>query len=91
MISQYLSTLMLVFFYFCCFFLVGMDVVANISSIPTYKPGERVRQYNDFAEFIGDERAKSARAIWDRPQKTLYISNCGEVKVTKPTLSPSLP
>ncbi|KAJ0606737.1 putative peptidylprolyl isomerase [Helianthus annuus] len=71
--------------------LEGMDVVANISSIATYKPGERVRQYNDFAEFIGDERAKSARAIWDRPQKTLYISNCGEVKVTKPTLSPSLP
>ncbi|KAK1437411.1 hypothetical protein QVD17_03202 [Tagetes erecta] len=71
--------------------LEGMDVVTNISSIPTYKPGERIRQYNDLAEFLGDERAKNARAIWDRPSKTLYISNCGEVKVTKPTLSPSLP
>ncbi|XP_071737187.1 peptidyl-prolyl cis-trans isomerase CYP28, chloroplastic-like [Rutidosis leptorrhynchoides] len=71
--------------------LEGMDVVASINSIPTYKPGERVRQYNDLAEFFGDERARNARAIWDRPQKTLYISNCGEVKVTKPTLSPSLP
>lgn len=71
--------------------LEGMDVVASISSIPTYKPGERIRQYNDLAEFLGDGRAKNARAIWDRPQKTLYISNCGELKVTKPTLSPSLP
>nr|XP_043628517.1 peptidyl-prolyl cis-trans isomerase CYP28, chloroplastic [Erigeron canadensis] len=71
--------------------LEGMDVVASISSIPTFKPGERIRQYNDLAEFFGDGRAKNARAIWDRPQKTLYISNCGEVKVTKPTLSPSLP
>ncbi|KAL4564099.1 hypothetical protein LXL04_028151 [Taraxacum kok-saghyz] len=71
--------------------LEGMDVVANISAIPTYKPGESIRQYNDLAEFLGDGRAKSARAIWDRPQKTLYISNCGELKVTKPTLSPSLP
>ena len=73
-----------------CFY-VGMDVVSAISSIPTYKPGERIRHYNDLAEFFGDERARTARAIWDRPQKTLYISNCGEVKVTKPTLSPSLP
>lgn len=68
-----------------------MDTVTSIAAIPTYKPGERIRQYNDFAEFIGDERAKSARAIWNRPQKTLYISGCGELKVAKPTLTPSLP
>ncbi|KAK3025812.1 hypothetical protein RJ639_040718 [Escallonia herrerae] len=69
----------------------GLDLVTSIASIPTYKPGERIRQYNDFAEFIGDGRAKTARAIWNKPLKTLYISDCGELKVAKPTLSPSLP
>ncbi|KAL3622998.1 cytochrome P450 monooxygenase 28 [Castilleja foliolosa] len=70
----------------------GMDVVTAIASIPTYKPGERIRQYNDFAEFIGDGRARSARAIWNRPLQTLYISDCGVLKAAKPpTLSPTLP
>ncbi|KAH6818492.1 Cyclophilin-like peptidyl-prolyl cis-trans isomerase family protein [Perilla frutescens var. frutescens] len=71
--------------------LEGLDVVTAIASIPTYKPGERIRQYNDFAEFLGDGRAKTARAIWNRPLKTLYISDCGEIRVAKPTLSPTLP
>ncbi|CAI9765777.1 unnamed protein product [Fraxinus pennsylvanica] len=71
--------------------LEGLDVVRTIASIPTYKPSERIRQYNDFAEFIGDGRAKNARAIWNKPLETLYISDCGEVKVVKPMLSPTLP
>lgn len=71
--------------------LEGLDVVTTISAIPTYKPAERIRQYNDLARFLGDERAKIARAIWNRPLKTLYISDCGEFKVTKPTLFRSLP
>ncbi|EMS67885.1 Peptidyl-prolyl cis-trans isomerase B [Triticum urartu] len=70
----------------------GMDVITSIATIPTYKPGERIQFFNDFAQLIGDERAQSARAMWDRPQKTVYISGCGELKVTKPSLSPpSLP
>lgn len=71
--------------------LEGMDVVTSIASLPTYKPGERIRQYNDLAEFLGDGRARIARSTWDKPLKTLYISDCGEVKVAKPTLSPTLP
>lgn len=71
--------------------LEGLDVVTSIASIPTYKPGERIRQYNELAEFFGDERAKNARAIWNKPLKTVYISDCGEVKVAKPMLTPSLP
>lgn len=71
--------------------LEGMDVVTAIASIPTYKPGERIQQYNDFAQFLGDERAKNARAIWNKPLKTVYINDCGELKVTKPAFSPSLP
>ncbi|KAF3453020.1 hypothetical protein FNV43_RR03453 [Rhamnella rubrinervis] len=72
--------------------LEGLDVVTTIASIPTYKPSERIRQFNDLAEFLGDERAQNARTIWNRPLKTVYISDCGEVKVAKPSLSPpSLP
>ncbi|XP_010234554.1 peptidyl-prolyl cis-trans isomerase CYP28, chloroplastic isoform X2 [Brachypodium distachyon] len=72
--------------------LEGMDVITSIATIPTYKPAERIRFFNEFAQLIGDERAQTARAMWDRPQKTVYISNCGELKVTKPSLSPpSLP
>ncbi|OAY31772.1 peptidyl-prolyl cis-trans isomerase CYP28, chloroplastic [Manihot esculenta] len=71
--------------------LEGLDVVTAIASIPTYKPSERIRQFNDLAEFLGDERAQNARAIWNRPLKTVYISDCGELKVTNPSLSPTLP
>lgn len=70
----------------------GLDVVTAIAAIPTYKPAERIRQFNDLAEFFGDERAQNARSSWNRPLKTIFISDCGEVKVTKPSLSPpSLP
>ncbi|CAM8929046.1 unnamed protein product [Rhodiola kirilowii] len=70
----------------------GMDVVTAIAAIPTYKPAERIRQLNDLAGFFGDERAQNARATWNKPLKTLYISDCGELKVVKPSLSPpSLP
>ncbi|KAL8127953.1 peptidyl-prolyl cis-trans isomerase CYP28, chloroplastic [Apium graveolens] len=71
--------------------LEGLDVVTSIAAIPTYKPGERIRQYNELAEFFGDERAKNARAIWNKPLQTVYISDCGVLKVAKTTLSPTLP
>lgn len=71
--------------------LEGLDVVTSIASIPTYKPSDRIRQFNDLAEFLGDERAQNARTIWNKPLKTVYISDCGELKVAKPSLTPSLP
>ncbi|WCJ30069.1 Cyclophilin-like peptidyl-prolyl cis-trans isomerase family protein [Euphorbia peplus] len=71
--------------------LEGLDVVTTIASIPTYKPSERIRQFNDLAEFLGDERAQNARGMWNKPLKTVFISDCGELKVTKPSLSPTLP
>lgn len=73
------------------FLVSGLDVVTAIASIPTYKPAERIRQINDLAEFFGDERAQNARTIWNRPLKTVFISDCGELTVTKPSLSPTLP
>ncbi|EOY31319.1 Cyclophilin-like peptidyl-prolyl cis-trans isomerase family protein isoform 2 [Theobroma cacao] len=71
--------------------LEGLDVVTAIASIPTYKPSERIRLLNDLAEFFGDERAQKGRTLWNRPLKTVYISDCGEVQVTKPSMSPTLP
>ncbi|PPR87482.1 hypothetical protein GOBAR_AA33211 [Gossypium barbadense] len=71
--------------------LEGLDVVTAIASIPTYKPSERIRQLNDLAEFFGDERAQKGRSLWNRPLKTVYISDCGELQVTKPSMSPTLP
>ncbi|KAM5548109.1 peptidyl-prolyl cis-trans isomerase CYP28, chloroplastic [Rosa sericea] len=72
--------------------LEGLDVVTAIAAIPTYRPSERIQQFNDFATFIGDDRAMQARALWNKPLKTVYISDCGELKVAKPSLSPpSLP
>ncbi|GMH04600.1 hypothetical protein Nepgr_006440 [Nepenthes gracilis] len=71
--------------------LEGLDVVTAIASVPTFKPAERIRQLNDLAEFLGDERAQNARSLWNRPLRTIYISDCGELKVAKPSLSPSLP
>lgn len=69
----------------------GLDVITAIAAIPTYQPSERIRQFNDLAEFFGDERAQNARATWNRPLKTVFISDCGELQVAKPSLSPSLP
>ncbi|KAK7411644.1 hypothetical protein VNO78_03079 [Psophocarpus tetragonolobus] len=71
--------------------LEGLDVITAIASIPTYQPSERIRQFNDLAQFFGDERAQNARNIWNRPLKSVYISDCGELKVTKPSLTPTLP
>jgi len=61
--------------------IAGLDVITAIASIPTYQPSERIRQFNDLAEIFGDGRALT----------TVYISDCGELKVTKPSLTPSLP
>lgn len=71
--------------------LEGLDVITTIASTPTYQPGERIRQFNDLAEFFGDERAQNARAIWNRPLTTIYISDCGVLEVAKPSLTPSPP
>ncbi|KFK30760.1 hypothetical protein AALP_AA6G022900 [Arabis alpina] len=71
--------------------LEGLDVVTSIATVPTYKPSENIQKFNDFAEFLGDERAQNARSLWNRPLKTVYISDCGELKVTNPSLSPTLP
>ncbi|KAL9263928.1 Peptidyl-prolyl cis-trans isomerase CYP28, chloroplastic-like protein [Drosera capensis] len=38
--------------------LEGLDVIRAIAAVPTFEPGERIRQFNELAELIGDERAQ---------------------------------
>ncbi|KMZ72195.1 putative Peptidyl-prolyl cis-trans isomerase [Zostera marina] len=71
--------------------LEGLDILTAIAAIPTYKPSDEIRQFNDLAGFFGDERAQNARGLWNRPLKTVYISDCGELMVIKPTFTPNLP
>ncbi|CAM6104413.1 unnamed protein product [Calypogeia fissa] len=71
--------------------LEGLDVVAGVANIPTYRPSERIKQFNDFASFIGDERAANARNFWDRPLKSVVITGCGEIPLGMPVFPPGLP
>lgn len=57
--------------------LEGMDIISAIASIPSYKPSEKIRQFNDFAEFLGDDRASKGRSFWNRPLKAVVIRDCG--------------
>ncbi|XP_024395315.1 peptidyl-prolyl cis-trans isomerase CYP28, chloroplastic isoform X2 [Physcomitrium patens] len=69
----------------------GMDVVAAVSTVPTYKPSDRIQQFNSFAQLLGDDRAASARANWDKPLKSVVIKKCGLLNVARPHIPPSLP
>lgn len=54
-----------------------MDVVAAIAAVPAFVPSERIRQFNGFAELLGDERAAKGRATWFRPLRAIVIDDCG--------------
>lgn len=69
----------------------GMDVVRALASVPTYKPNEQIRQFNDLAVLLGDERAEKGRSRWNKPLRAIVISDCGVVPVSPPLLPPSLP
>eukprot|EP00244_Chara_vulgaris_P007076 TRINITY_DN2655_c0_g2_i1.p1 TRINITY_DN2655_c0_g2~~TRINITY_DN2655_c0_g2_i1.p1 ORF type:complete len:333 (+),score=34.62 TRINITY_DN2655_c0_g2_i1:81-1001(+) len=71
--------------------LEGLDVITRIAAVPTYQPGERIRQLNNLAQFFGDQRAASARSTWSRPLKAVVVRNAGVVDVGKPGLPAMLP
>ena len=52
-------------------------MVSAIAAVPTFVPSERIRQFNDLARFIGDERAAKGRSTWNRPLKAVVIDDCG--------------
>ncbi|CAI5473917.1 unnamed protein product [Closterium sp. Yama58-4] len=57
--------------------LEGMEVVAAVAAVPTFQPSERIRQFNDFAALLGDDRAAKGRGTWNRPLKAIVIQDCG--------------
>ncbi|KAH8936252.1 hypothetical protein BDL97_17G076100 [Sphagnum fallax] len=63
--------------------LEGMDVVSAISTVPTYKPSSRIRQFNNFAELLGDDRAANARSLWNKPLKAIVIKSCGVMDIAR--------
>ncbi|CAI6001783.1 unnamed protein product [Closterium sp. NIES-65] len=57
--------------------LEGMEVVAAVAAVPTFQPSDRIRQFNDFAALLGDDRAAKGRGTWNRPLKAIVIQDCG--------------
>lgn len=55
----------------------GLEVVAAITKVPTFTPNDNARAFNDFAQFIGDERAAKTRAKWGRPLQAVVITRAG--------------
>lgn len=56
----------------------GFDIISDIvNTVPTFQPNDSLVAYNQFAEFIGDERATKARAKWGKPLKAVLIVNSG--------------
>eukprot|EP00898_Chlorokybus_atmophyticus_P007995 jgi/Chlat1/8197/Chrsp76S07661 len=70
--------------------LEGMDVVTQIAAVPVFLPNEKIRQFNEFASILGDNRAEQARKSWYRPLKAVVISNCGLLEPPQ-TYVPTLP
>ena len=66
-----------------------MDVITAIASVPTFRPSEKIRQFNEFAELLGDERASKGRNTWNRPLKAVVISDCG--MIPKPAMPNGMP
>ncbi|GJP39900.1 hypothetical protein CLOM_g24225 [Closterium sp. NIES-68] len=57
--------------------LQGMEVIAAVAAVPTFQPSDRIRQFNDFATLLGDDRAAKGRGTWNRPLKAIVITDCG--------------
>lgn len=55
----------------------GLEVVAAITQVPTFTPNDNARAFNQFAKFIGDERAEKTARKWGRPLQAVVVTNCG--------------
>ena len=59
--------------------LEGMGAVGAAAAVPTFKPSENSRVWNQVAAFVGDERAAKARTAWDKPTQAIAITSCGRL------------
>lgn len=57
----------------------GMSVIGTIAQVPTFKPSERSKQLNVFAQTIGDDRAATVRRKYGKPLKAVIIQDLGEL------------
>lgn len=55
----------------------GLDTLATVTEIPTFKPSDKLRAFNTFADKFGDSRAARAREVWGKPLKSVVITNAG--------------
>jgi hypothetical protein len=55
----------------------GLDVIADIGTVPTFQPNDNLVAYNKFAQLLGDERAVKTRAKWGKPLKAVVITGSG--------------
>ncbi len=57
--------------------LEGLDTVATVARVPTFKPSERIRFYNSVAKFLGDGRAERVQRQWGKPLQAVLITDSG--------------
>lgn len=57
--------------------LAGMGVVAAVAAVPTFAPSSNSRAWNQVAEWLKDDRAEKARAVWSKPTKAIVITGGG--------------
>ena len=65
--------------------LEGMETINLLSRMPTFAPqeGSVTRNYNLLAEKVGDKRAATARVAWSKPQRRVFVADCGPLPGTK--------
>lgn len=55
----------------------SLEVIRAITAVPTFTPNDNARAFNQFASFIGDERADKTRSKWGRPLQAILITSAG--------------
>ena len=52
----------------------GMDVVARISEVPTFKENKSLQVFTDLATVLGDDRVQKKQAVYGRPLKPVLFT-----------------
>jgi peptidyl-prolyl cis-trans isomerase B (cyclophilin B) len=55
----------------------GLEVIRAVTQVPTFTPNSNSRAFNDFANFIGDDRAAKTKSKWGRPLQAILITSAG--------------
>jgi len=55
----------------------GMDVIARVSEVPTFKPNKSLQVFSDLATVIGDERIQKKQGIYGKPLNPIVFTRTG--------------